>query len=184
MRIHGSTSTLTVLGVHVLSDLLSAHLTLSEILWVNIKMDFSSTSQTFPRRHKAGSDFSSYENKANDSWSGNLIKIQRSAHLSVERSDYRIEMEMKPKKEEQGITESQGGVKSAPGKRDGLKQLRQRSRPAQQELLLLIYINPADISIFPALSQMQHLNFCRSLSQFSSHRTRDTQCLKKASEND
>lgn len=26
------------------------------------------------------------------------MKIQRSAHLSVERPDYRIEMEMKPKK--------------------------------------------------------------------------------------
>lgn len=92
------------------------------------------------------------------------MKIQRSAHLSVERPDYRIEMEMKPKKEEQGITDSQGGVKSAPGKRDGLKQLRQRSRPAQQELLLLIYINPADISILPAPSRMLHLKFFGSLS--------------------
>lgn len=97
MRIYGSASTPAVLEVHVLSDLLSAHLT---PLWVNIKMDFSSTFllKLLPRRHEAGSNFSLYENKANDSWSGNLMKIQRSAHLSVERSDYRIEMEMKPKK--------------------------------------------------------------------------------------
>lgn len=143
-------------------------------------MDFSWTFlvKLLPHRHEAGSNFSLYENKANDSWSGNLMKIQRSAHLSVERPDYRIEMEMKPpqKKEKQGITESQGGVKSAPGKRDGLKQLRRRSRPAQQELLLLIYINPTDISIFPALSQMPRLNFCRSLSPFSPLRTRDFMC--------
>lgn len=43
VRIYGSTSTLTVLGVYVLSDLLSAHLTPSEILQVNIKIDFSLT---------------------------------------------------------------------------------------------------------------------------------------------
>lgn len=84
------------------------------------------------------------------------MKIRRSEHLSVEQPDCGIEMEMK-QKEEQGITESQGGVKSAPGKRDGLKQTRRSSQPAQQELPLLIYINPTDISILPAPSQMQNL---------------------------
>lgn len=59
------------------------------------------------------------------------MKIQRSEHLSVERSDYRIEMEMK-QKEEQRITELQRG------KRDGLNQTRQSSQPAQQELPLFI----------------------------------------------
>lgn len=85
------------------------------------------------------------------------MKIQRSVHLSVEQPDYGIEMEMK-QKEEQGITESQGGVKPAPGKRDGLKQTRRSSQPAQQELPLLIYINPTDISILPAPSRMLNLN--------------------------
>lgn len=59
------------------------------------------------------------------------MKIQRSEHLSVERFDYRIEMEMK-QKEEQRITELQRG------KRDGLNQTRQSSQPAQQELPLFI----------------------------------------------
>lgn len=59
------------------------------------------------------------------------MKTQRSEHLSVERSDYRIEMEMK-QKEEQRITELQRG------KRDGLNQTRQSSQPAQQELPLFI----------------------------------------------
>lgn len=59
------------------------------------------------------------------------MKIQRSEHLSVERADYRIEMEMK-QKEEQRITELQRG------KRDGLNQTRQSSQPAQQELPLFI----------------------------------------------
>lgn len=59
------------------------------------------------------------------------MKIQRSEHLSVERSDYRIEMEMK-QKEEQRITELQRG------KRGGLNQTRQSSQPAQQELPLFI----------------------------------------------
>lgn len=52
------------------------------------------------------------------------MKIQRSEHLSVERSDYGIEMEIK-QKEEQGITELPGGEKSVGGKRDGLNQTRQ-----------------------------------------------------------
>lgn len=41
-------------------------------------------------------------------------------------------------KEEQGIAELLGGVKSAPAKRDGLNQTRQSSQPAQQELPLFI----------------------------------------------
>lgn len=65
------------------------------------------------------------------------MKIQRSEHLSVERSDFGTEMEMK-QKEEKGITELLGGVKAAPGKRDGLNQTRQSSQPAQQELPLFI----------------------------------------------
>lgn len=85
------------------------------------------------------------------------MKIQRSEHLSVERSDYGIEMEMK-QKEEQRITELLGGVKSAPGKRDGLNRTRQSSQPAQQELPSFIYINPTDVSILPAPSQMLNLN--------------------------
>ena len=43
VKMTGSASTRTVLGVHVLSDLLSAHLTYSEILGVNIEMDFSAS---------------------------------------------------------------------------------------------------------------------------------------------
>lgn len=89
------------------------------------------------------------------------MKIQRSEHLSVERPDYGIVMEMK-QKEEQGITELLGGVKSAPGKRDGLNQTRHSSQPAQQELPLFIYINPTDVSILPAPSQMLNLNLTSS----------------------
>lgn len=85
------------------------------------------------------------------------MKIQRSEQLSVERCDYGIEMEMK-QKGEQRITELLGGVKSAPRKRDGLNQTRQSSQPAQQELPLFIYINPTDVSILPAPSQMLNLN--------------------------
>lgn len=45
------------------------------------------------------------------------------------------------------------------GKRDGLNRTRQSSQPAQQELPLFIYINPTDVSILPAPSQMLNLNF-------------------------
>lgn len=76
-------------------------------------------------------DFALYENKANNSWSGNMTEILRSEHLSVECFEMKL-------KEEQGITELLGGVKSDPGKRDGLNQTRQSSQPAQQELPLFI----------------------------------------------
>lgn len=57
-----------------------------------------------------------------------------------------------------GLKVGSEGVESAPGRRDGLKQARRSRPPAQQELPLFIYINPADISIFPASSRMLNFN--------------------------
>lgn len=81
-------------------------------------------------------------------------------------------MEIK-QKEERGITELLGGKKSASRKRDGLNQTRQSSQPAQQELPLFIYINPTDVFILPAPSQMLNLNLTHCMDLYLPDRTAD-----------
>lgn len=46
----------------------------------------------------------------------------------------------------------------SPGEKRWTETGQTERRPAQQELPLFIYINPADISIFPASSRMLNLN--------------------------
>lgn len=75
------------------------------------------------------------------------------------------------KRRSRGSLNYLGRVKSAQGKRDGLNQTRQSSQPAQQELPLFIYINPTDVSILPAPSQMLNLTSLEDL--YLPDRTKD-----------
>lgn len=71
----------------MLADTLKSwkRLPVPKILRANIKITQKFVFKTSAHRHKPTSNFSLYENKANKSRSGNLMKIQRSEHLSVER---------------------------------------------------------------------------------------------------
>lgn len=61
----------------------------------------------------------------------------------------------------------------SPGEKRWTETGQTERRPAQQELPLFIYINPADISIFPASSRMLNLNPTPFFSRGSICRRRD-----------